>query len=129
MERAGVTVGRIVLVVAAFIGATALITSGFGYDFRFWVALAGALLVLAGMAVNRVWAAALPLVLATVFVGLAALDPGTDGSDGGWEYYGVLYALYAGCAAAALLVGVGLRRVLSRASAASRPSTTLPGSR
>src|SRR5918997_989932 len=59
MERAGLTVGRLLLVVAVLAGSIALLVTGV-QSFVGWCVVTGIALVLVGALTNRMWVLAVP---------------------------------------------------------------------
>jgi hypothetical protein len=110
MERLGLSVGRLVLVLAAAVGVVVVVANSSGHP----ALIVGAALFLAatGALVNRVWAAALPLGVAIALMGFDGLVNGTEeGYDMSWWGYFVIFAVIAAAVSLCVLVGVGVRRV------------------
>ena len=118
MERFGLTLGRVVLIVAATVATLALLIATDAAA-PAWVGAAVVLLA-TGLIVNRVWAAALPFAVAVAWIAFAFIAYGTqDGSDYTWEQMAMFLVAVAAGVSVCLLVGVGLRRA-GRAGRASR---------
>ena len=110
MERLGVNLGRLVLVLAAAVGVVYVVANSSGHPAL--IATCALFLAATGALINRAWAAALPfgVVVALMLFNGALYGTDNDGDLGWWGYF-MLFAAIAALVSLCLLVGVALRRL------------------
>ena len=123
MERLGLTLGRVVLALAAAAAVVYVLANSSGHP----ALIVAAVLFLAatGALINRAWAAALPAgVVLALMLFEGAINGTENQGDLGWWGYFVVFGIAAGLVSLCLLVGVGVRRatraVRERSGAAQR---------
>jgi hypothetical protein len=120
MERRGKNFGRIAAVVGGGVVAILVVIEANGSTAGL---VAGAAIVLvAGVIANRWWAALLPPIAFLVWLIITLAGNPPDNQEFGWEFAAYIFGFFAAVASLLVLLGVGLRRLLAKAS--SPPRTT-----
>lgn len=119
MERTGLTVGRVVLIVAATAATVGLLNAADAAA-PAWIA-AAVLLLATGLIVNRVWAAALPFAVTLPLAAFTLIAyRSEDVHELTWETIAAVMAALAAGISLCLLIGVGLRRLARRGDKETR---------